>query len=929
MPRVFRTFLTALYACALSVSLVSLAHGQAVTLSTTSLNFGNQAFGVTSAPMSVTVTNTGTANLTFSSIAVAGTNRPDWAPLSGNCAGNIKPGNACTINAKFTPQATGTRSATIQITDNASGSPQVVTLTGVGVAPTASFSSPSLNFGTVVVGSGSNMLLTLTNTGNVSMNVSSVSASGDYTEANNCSTLTPTNSCSITVTFSPSATWSRMGLLTVHDDAGVQTVALSGMGSSGGVPTLSTTKLTFGKTLTVGTSATQTVTVTNTGNGAASLQSVVTSGDFSQTNNCPSLLHAGANCTLTITFTPTWPVYRTGEIVMTYTDPPMAQALALAGSGKAATTTVAISPRQYSLTSNQTVQFSATVGGLNTTSINWLVDGVTGGNGTTGTIVNGLYTPPSVAGNHTVTAVSTANQTQTASASVFVTAYSGTFTQHNDLARTGQNLGETVLNTQNVNSSQFGKLFSYSLDGYVYAQPLYVPNVSIPNQGTHNVIYAVTEHDSAYALDADTNQVLWQVSFINPSNGVTTVPWADTGGTDIVPEIGITSTPVIDNNTMYLVAKTKELISGSYQYFQRVHALDITTGEERANSPIVISAQASGVGAGTVQGEIPYSALRQNQRPGLLVLNGVLYIASASHNDATPFHGWITAYEESSLQLVASYISTPNGTEGGIWQGGAGPAVDENGNIYVVTSNGTFDVGSGGLDYGDSFLRLNPTTGIGTVADYFTPFNQAYMSANNIDLGSGGVLILPDQPGPFPHLLVGGGKGDTLYLVNRDNMGGYSPTQDQVVQELVNIFPPNAVDAGIRGVSGYFNGNVYAGAIADHLKIFPLNNGLLSTVPFTSSVHTYYYPGATPAISANGSTQAITWVLETGGYSSSSPAVLWAFDAANTGMSLYNSKAIPTRDNAGAAVKFAVPTVANGKVYVGAEYELDVYGLLP
>jgi Abnormal spindle-like microcephaly-assoc'd, ASPM-SPD-2-Hydin len=923
----FRPCLTIVFVCLL---LLSVAPGQTASLSTTSLNFGNQAFGVTSAPLSVTVTNTGSVNLTFSSISVVGANRPDWAPLSGNCAGNIKPGNACTITAKFTPQATGARSATIQIADNAPGSPQMVTLSGVGVAPAASFSSPSLNFGTVVVGGGSPMTLVLTNSGNVSMSVTGVSATGDYSPTSNCTTLAPNISCNITVTFSPSATWSRMGLLTVQDSIGVQTIPLSGMGSSGGVPALSTSKLTFGTTLTVGTSATQTVTLSNTGSRSASLQSVVASGDFTQTNNCPAVLQGGANCTLTITFTPTWPAYRTGEVVMTYTDPPMTQSLAVAGSGKAAVTTVGLSPRQFSLTSNQSVQFTATISGVTTTSVNWLVDGIAGGNSTVGTVVNGLYKPPTAAGNHTVTAVSTANTTQTASSSVFVTAYTGTLTQHNDNARTGQNLNETVLSTHNVNSAQFGKLFSYSLDGYVYAQPLYVPNVAIPAQGTHNVIYAVTQHDSAYALDADTKEVLWQVSFINASSGVTTVPSADTGGTDIVPEIGITSTPVIDNNTIYLVAKTKELISGSYQYFQRLHALDITTGAERANSPVVIQPEVSGIGSGTVSGEIAYSALRQNQRPGLLLLNGVLYIASASHNDTAPFHGWVAAYEESSLQpLAASYMSTPNGAEGGIWQGGAGPAVDENGNIYFATSNGTFDVNSGGLDYGDSFIKLNPTSGIATVADSFTPFNQAYMSVHNIDLGSGGVLILPDQPGLFPHLLVGGGKGDTLYLVNRDNMGGYSPTEDQVVQELVNIFPPNAVDAGIRGVSAFFNGTVYTGAIADHLKTYPLSNGLLSTIPFTSSTHTYYYPGATPAISAHGSSQAVAWVLETGPYSTSSPAVLWAFDAANTGFTLYNSNAIASRDAAGPAVKFVVPTVANGKVYVGGEYELDVYGLLP
>jgi hypothetical protein len=226
-------------------------------------------------------------------------------------------------------------------------------------------------------------------------------------------------------------------------------------------------------------------------------------------------------------------------------------------------------------------------------------------------------------------------------------------------------------------------------------------------------------------------------------------------------------------------------------------------------------------------------------------------------------------------------------------------------------------------------LRFNPSGGVGTVADHFTPFNQGYMFTHNIDLGSGGVLILPDQPGPHPHLLVAGGKGDTIYLVNRDDMGGYSPTVDSVVQELVNIFPANATDEGIRGISAFFNGQIYTGAIGDQVKAFVLYNGLLSTIPVSNSAHSFYYPGVAHAISANGSTQGIFWALETGGYYNSTPAVLHAYDAANLGLELYNTTYVPARDTAGAAVKFTVPTVANGKVYVPAERELDVYGLLP
>ena len=914
------------------------AISQTASLSTNSMNFGSQAVGVTSTPQVLTVTNTGSATLTFSSILLTGPNKADWAPLGGNCL-KVAPTTSCTIPVKFTPQGAGSRSATIQFTDNDPTSPQLVSLSGVGVSATADYSSASLNFGSTPVGNGSPLPLTLTNNGNVTLTVTNISTTGDYNQVSNCSVLVPAAVCTITVTFSPTATWSRMGLLTVQDNAGVQTIPLSGMGSSGGAPSLSPTGLLVYAGQPVGTtSLAKTVTLTNNGTGAASFQSINVSGDFAQTNNCPSQLQVGASCTLSITFHPTWAAYRQGEVVLTYLDPPMVLLVPVAGQGKVVSTTVAVTPRQFSLTSAQTVQFSATINGSPTTNVTWLVDGVSGGNSTTGTVVGGLYIPPTSTGSHTVTAVSIALPTQSASSSVSVTAYSGTFTYHNDAGRTGQNLNESVLTTANVNSAQFGKLFSYALDGFVYAEPLYVSNVSIPNQGTHNVIYAATEHDSVYALDADTKQVLWQMSFINPAQSINTVPGSDVTGLDIVPEIGITGTPVIDpaNGTLYVVALTKELVAGSYQYFQRLHALDITTGTERPTAPVIIQARTPGIGAGhDGQNQISFNALTHNQRPALLLLNGVVYVAWGSHADGFPFHGWVLGYDENSLQPVSSFITSPNSSESGIWQGGAGPAADANGSIYFSTGNGTFNAASGGLEYGDSILRLNPSSGLSTVADYFTPFNQAFLSANNGDLASGGVLVLPDQAGPYPHLLLGGGKGSTLYLINRDNMGGFSSTEDQVVQELVGVLKTGVFgqqtvnEPGVRGVPGYWNSCVYVGAVTDQAKMFPVLNGLLSTFPFARTSGTYYYPGVIPSISSNGTRQGIVWILENGGYYKSRPAVLHAYDAGNLGFELYNTKINSPRDQSGPAVKFTVPTVANGKVYVPAQYELDVYGLLP
>ena len=912
------------------------AMSQTVSLSTSTLSFGNQALGTTSAVQSVTVTNTGSATLTFSGIGVYGVEAPDWAPLSNTCSGGLQAGHSCTVSAKFTPQAAGARSATIKLTDNAPNSPQEVALTGTGVAPVASFSVPNLSFSVQTVGfSSSPQPVTLTNSGTSNLTISSIVANGDYTQTNNCvSPIAPNGSCTINVTFTPEVAWARMGTIIVTGNIIAPPLFLSGMGSSGGSVTSSAQSLTFASR-TVGSASTpQSVTLTNIGSAAASISGISVAGDYTETNTCDGTLSLGANCQITVTFTPTWSGSRPGKLVVTYTDPPELEVISLSGTGQSPSTTVAISPNQFSLTPTQTVQFQATISGVPSTNVTWSVDGIAGGSGTVGTIsTSGLYTPPGTAGAHTVTATSIANSTQSANVPVFVTSSSGVLTYHNDIARTGQNLGETVLTTANVNSSQFGKLFSYSLDGYVYAQPLYVQAVSIPGQGTHNVVFVATEHDSVYALDADgpTPTVLWHSSFIDPASSITTVPSTDITGGDLIPEIGITGTPVIDpaKNALYVVVATKELVAGAYQYFQRLHALNMTTGADLPGSPVVIAASVSGKGSGQSGGKVAFNTLLENQRPGLLLLNGVIYVAWGSHNDQLPYHGWVIGYDETGLQMATVYNATPNGAAGGIWQGGAGPAADSNGNIYVVTSNGTFDGNLGGIDYGDSFLQLSTTSGTLAMVDYFSPYNQGIMSTENLDLGSGGALVLPDQPGPITHLLVGGGKTATIYLVNRDSMGGYGPGSDSIVQELEDVLNEPAPQVGVRGLPAYWNGHVYTAGVADAVKAFELSNSLLSTFPFSKSPTNNYYPGATPIVSSNGSTDALVWTLETDGYTKGTPAILHVYDANNVGDELYNSSMNSSRDRAGPAVKFAVPTAVNGKAYVGAQYELDVYGLLP
>jgi fibronectin type 3 domain-containing protein len=528
-------------------------------------------------------------------------------------------------------------------------------------------------------------------------------------------------------------------------------------------------------------------------------------------------------------------------------------------------------------------------------------------------------------------------------------------TYHNDNVSSGANLNETLLTPGNVNSTNFGKLFKTPLDGQVYAQPLYVAGVNItsgPSRGIHNVTYVATEHDSLYAIDADSGQVLWQDSFINPGAGVTTVPNGDVASTDLTPEIGITGTPVIDSstNTLYLDAKTKEVHGGNHHYVHRLHAIDISSGAEKLGGPVTIADTifngggysyvsgpfVFGSGDGSSGGKVNFNALRQAQRPGLTLANGNVYIAYASHGDIGPYHGWVLSYNAQTLQLDGVFNTTPNGGLGGIWGSGARVAVDPQGNLYFMTGNGTFDTGlngtglPGGGDYGDSFIKLavDPSTnpnnqnvnGWGLkVVDYFTPFDQARLSAGDIDQGSGGVMLLPDSAGSaaHPHLLIGAGKEGRVYLIDRDNMGHYSGSTDHVVQH-------NTVLGGSYGTPALFNGEFYYfGGGRQSGRAFTVSNGKFVSSPASQTPDVFGSQGATGSISANGAVNGVLWGLDR------LSNELRAYDASNLGNELYTSdQAANGRDQIGSVVKFSVPTIVNGRVYVGTSSGLVTYGLL-
>jgi hypothetical protein len=633
---------------------------------------------------------------------------------------------------------------------------------------------------------------------------------------------------------------------------------------------------------------------------------------------------------------------------------------------------VSVSPKRGAIAISQALSITATT--TDTNGVNWSASGSGCSGSSCGTFsvskttsgVPVTYAAPSVAGVYTITATSISNSTTSASLVIGVTDLPGVLTYHNNLSRDGSNTREFALTTSIVTTATFGKLFSCSTDGAIYAQPLWIPQVSIASL-KHNVIVVATQHESLYAFDADTAPctTLWHANLIDSTHGgtsgETSVPsgiggLVGAGYGDITPEVGVTGTPVIDPTTNILYVVSKSVTASGATFFQRLHAIDLTTGNEKFSGPVTISASFPGTADGSTT--VTFDPRQENQRPGLALVNGVVYIAWASHEDKDPYHGWVIGYTASTLVQApnAVFNSTPNFnaafgySRGGIWMSGGAPAADSSGNLYLLTGNGVFDANTNGGNYGDSTLKLSTTSGL-SVADWFTPMNQASLDSGDVDHGAGGAAILVDQPSAtYPHLVIGGGKAGVLFLLNRDNLGHFSSTTNNVLQQL-------GVGPNIYATAAFWNNSLYIAAAFDTPPSpnsgGPMNHYAFDTTaeqfsPGSQTSLVYNFPGPTPSVSSNGSVQGIVWALDNSKYctpganSGCGPAVLHAYDARNLGMELWNSSQA-AGDQAGNAVKFTVPTVANGKVYVGTRGnntggsfgsssvsgELDVYGLKP
>jgi hypothetical protein len=615
----------------------------------------------------------------------------------------------------------------------------------------------------------------------------------------------------------------------------------------------------------------------------------------------------------------------------------VSMSIAACGGGSTGPTTptapapsITTQPADQTVTVGQTATFTVVAGGTAPLAYQWQKNTAAISGATAAT-----YTTPVTAATDTgakfavVVSNSTGSVTSTAATLTVnppappTASTVDVITYHYDNLRTGQNVNETVLSPANVNQTKFGLLGSFPVDGKVDAQPLYLSNVSISSVGTKNVLYVVTEHDSVFAFDADnvttgTPTPLWKTSMLQ--SGETSSD--DRSCSQVSPEIGITSTPVIDRtrNAIYVVAVAKT--SGG-AYIHRVHALNLSTGQELFGGPTAITATFPGSGANSTNGNVVFDPAQYNERPGLLQIGGTIFTTWGSHCDAGAYTSWVMTYSADTLHQSGLLNLVPNGNEGGIWMSGTAPAADASGNIYFIIGNGDFGttLDSNGFpankNCGNCYAKISSTLPP-TLLDYFTPTNTVSESSADTDFGSGGPLLLPDvvdSTGQTRHLAVGSGKDGIIFVLDRDNMGKFNSSKDNVYQQI-----NGQLTGGMWAKPSYFNNVVYYCAVGDALKAFPISAGKLATSPSSQSAHTFPYPGATPAISANGATNGIVWVVE-----NANNGVLHAYDATNLGTELYNS----TQGSNGqfAANKFITPMIANGRVYIGATSSVVAFGL--
>jgi hypothetical protein len=667
-------------------------------------------------------------------------------------------------------------------------------------------------------------------------------------------------------------------------------------------------------------------------------------------SSCMGTVTTGSRCSVAVTFTPKASELYSGAVEIVDGSGMVLATTLISGTGQVppADFTLTLTPQSLTVSpgSGQTVQVTATAlngfTGQTTVALSALPAGVasipnsvtlapgttqtimlTAGNTASAAIANVVFTGTSGSLTHNATLTLTV-----AAAGTSVTTY------HNDNARDGWNSSETVLTPQGVNATTFGQLRNLTVDGKVDAQPLYVSSLSIAGQ-THNVLITVTEHGTAYAFDADGGAELWQVSTL-AANETTS---DDHGCGQISPEIGITDTPVIDrgygaNGAVFLVAMSKD---AQGVYHQRLHALDLTTGAELEGGPSEIQATYPGNGYGSSGGAQVFAPGSYAERVGLLLMNGQIYLAWTSHCDQDPYTGWLMAYSESTLQQTGVFNMTPNGPssphyangEGSVWMSGAGLGGDTRGNIFFLDANGSFDATLNGNgfpaqgDFGNSFLKVSTSGNKLAAADYFAAYNVQSESAADEDLGSGGVLLLPDlvdAGGATRSLAVGAGKDTNIYVVDRDNMGKFNSSSNSMYQEVSNV-----LSGAVFSAPAFFNSTVYYAASGDHLKAFPVTQARLATTSAAQSANVFAFPGATPSISSNGTQNGIVWAIE----NQSSAGVLHAYDATNPALELYNSNQAPGNRDHFLYNKYVPPTIANGKVFVGTTGGVAIFGLLP